>query len=68
MVNGLDPDGPALVLSLLERIRSGEANFPDAVQEFSVSQLPNEVMQEVFGLQVALDSAEFERDEKEGAI
>lgn len=66
MVNDLDPEGSALVLSLLDRVRSGEANFADAVQEFTVSQLPNDVIQEVFGLQVALDHAEFECSSVEG--
>ena len=60
-VDDLDPEGSVLVLSLLDRIRSGEAGFADAVQEFSVSQVPNEVIQEVSGLQIALDVAEFER-------
>nr|WP_220094496.1 hypothetical protein [Rhodobacter capsulatus] len=60
-VDDLYPEGSVLVLSLLDRIRSGEAGFADAVQEFSVSQVPNEVIQEVSGLQIALDVAEFER-------
>ncbi len=61
MVGDLDPEGPALVLSLLDRVRSGEAGFADAVQEFTVSQVPNEIIQEASGLQIALDDAEFER-------
>lgn len=61
MVEYLDPEEPALVLSLLNRIRSGEAGFADAVQKFTSSQMANEILQEVFGLQVALDNAEFER-------
>jgi hypothetical protein len=61
MVDDLDPEGPALVLSLLDRVRSGEANFADAVQEFTVSQVPNEIIHEASGLQIALDEAEFKR-------
>lgn len=64
-VDDLDPERSALVLSLLDRIRSGEAGFADAVQEFSVTQVPNEVIQEVSGLQIALDDAEFERGRAE---
>ncbi|TYC90844.1 hypothetical protein [Novosphingobium sp. BW1] len=59
-VDDLDPEGSALALSLLDRIRSGETNFADSVQEFTVIQLPNEVIQELSGLQIALDDAEFE--------
>lgn len=60
-VDDLDPESSALALSLLDRIRSGEAGFADGVQEFTVSQVPNEIIQEVSGLQIALDDAEFER-------
>ena len=66
MVGDLDPEGPALVLSLLDRVRSGEAGFADAAQEFTVSQVPNEIIQEVSGLQIALDEAEFERGRVDG--
>ena len=64
-VDDLDPEGTALVLSLLDRIRSGEAGFADGVQEFTVSQVPNEIIQELSGLQIALDDAEFERGRAE---
>ncbi|WP_218139152.1 hypothetical protein [Paracoccus alkenifer] len=59
MVDNLDPEGSPLVLSLLDRVRSAEANFADAVQEFTVSQVPNEIIEEVSSLQIALDEAEF---------
>jgi hypothetical protein len=61
MVRGLAPEWPDLVLSMLDRVRSGEAGFADAVQEFTVSQVPNEIIQGVSDLQIALDDAEFER-------
>ena len=60
-VDDLYPEGSALVLSLLDRIRSGEAGFADAVQESMVNHVPNEIIQEVSGLQIAFDHAEFER-------
>jgi hypothetical protein len=60
MIGDIDSDGPALVLALLDRVRSGEAGFADAVQEFTASQVPNETIQEVSTLQIALDDAEFE--------
>jgi hypothetical protein len=66
MIGDLDPEGPAVVLSLLDRIRSGEVGFADAVQEFTVSQVPNEIIQEVSGLQIALDDAEFEQGRPDG--
>jgi hypothetical protein len=59
-VDDLDPEGSTVALSLLDRIRSGEASFADGVQEFTVSQVPNGIIQEVSGLQTALDDAEFE--------
>ena len=60
-VDDFDPEGSALIISLLDRIRSGEANLADAAQEFIASQLPNNVLTEVSGIQIALDIAEFER-------
>lgn len=60
-IDNLDPEGSPIVLSLLDRIRSGQAGFADAVQEFSESQVPNEVLQEVSSLQIVLDCLEFER-------
>ncbi|RWO70233.1 MAG: hypothetical protein EOS17_14300 [Mesorhizobium sp.] len=66
MVDDLDPEGPALVLSLLDRVRSGEANSADAVQEFTISQVPNEMINEAAGLQIALDEAEFGRSRVNG--
>jgi hypothetical protein len=65
MVRGLAPEWPDLVLSMLDRVRSGEAGFADAVQEFTVSQVPNEIIQGVSDLQIALDDAEFERTPSE---
>lgn len=59
MVDDLDPGGSALALSLLDHISSGEANFADAVQEFTASQVPNEILEEVSGAEIALDDAEF---------
>jgi hypothetical protein len=66
MIGDIDSEGPALVLSLLDRVRSGEAGFADAVQEFTASQVPNEIIQEVSTLQIALDDAEFEYDHPGG--
>lgn len=67
MVDYLDPEGSALVLSLFDRVRSGEAGFADAVQEFAISQVTNEIIQEVSGLQITLDVAEFERGRVDGS-
>ena len=66
MIDDLDPEGPALVLFLLDRVRSGEASFADAVQEFTASQVPNAIIREVSSLQIALDDAEFERSRANG--
>lgn len=60
-VDNLDSECLALILSLLDRVRSGEIGFADAVQEFTASQVPNEIFQEVFCLTIALDDAELER-------
>lgn len=53
--------GPREAPPLLDRVRSGEANFADAVQEFTSSQVPNETVHEVSCLQIALDDAGFKR-------
>lgn len=66
MIGQQDPEGPVLVLSLLDRVRSGEAGFADAVQELTASQVPNEIIQEVSKLQIALDDAEFEHGRQDG--
>ncbi|MEI9412730.1 hypothetical protein [Mesorhizobium salmacidum] len=62
MVNDLDPEGSALVLPLLDRVRSGEANYAGAVQQFTASQVSDEVMAETSGLLLALDETELRRN------